>query len=207
MSTAAFPSRAPSLVLADRLISRRTALTDVALVAGGVVVVSLLALAQVRIGPIPITGQTLGVMLVGGALGMRRGAAALTTYMVVGLAGAPIFAGGIGGPAYVLSPSFGFIIGFIAAAAIAGWAAERAWDRNVVLAMLGFLLATAAPFLVGVPYMATVLRMSDPTAIIAVGIAPFILPGVIKAGVAAAIFPLAWSLVRRLDGDRHGDRP
>ncbi|MFK5582958.1 biotin transporter BioY [Serinicoccus sp. LYQ131] len=205
MSTAALSARPTATVLADRLLTRRSALTDVALVAGGVVVVSLLALAELRVGPVPITGQTLGVILVGGALGMRRGAAALTTYMVAGLAGAPIFAGGMGGPAYVAVPSFGFVIGFIAAAAVAGWAAERAWDRNVVLAMGGFLLATAAPFLVGVPYMATVLGMTDPGAIVAAGIAPFVLPGVIKAGVAAAVFPLAWSVVRRLDGGRGAD--
>ena len=202
MSTAAAPSsHTSSLVLADRLVPRRGVLTDVALVAGGVVVVSLLALVQFRIGPVPITGQTLGVMLVGSALGMRRGAAALVTYLLVGLAGAPVFAGG-GGPAYVTAPSFGYLIGFVAAAAIAGWAAERAWDRHVGLALVGFLLATAAPFLVGVPYMAALLQLSDPAAIAAIGVTPFIVPGIIKAGVAAAIFPAAWAVVRRLDADR-----
>ncbi|OLT16699.1 BioY protein [Serinicoccus sp. CNJ-927] len=203
MSTAAAApsSHTSSLVLADRLVPRRGVLTDVALVAGGVVVVSLLALVQFRIGPVPITGQTLGVMLVGSALGMRRGAATLVTYLLVGLAGAPVFAGG-GGPAYVTAPSFGYLIGFVAAAAIAGWAAERAWDRHVGLAMVGFLLATAAPFLVGVPYMAALLQLSDPAAIAAIGVTPFIVPGIIKAGVAAAIFPAAWAVVRRLDADR-----
>lgn len=202
MSTAAAHPRTPSLVLADRVLPRRGVLTDIGLVAGGVVVVSLLALVEFRIGPVPITGQTLGVMLVGGALGMRRGAAALVTYMVAGLAGAPIFAGGAGGAAYVLAPSFGFIIGFILAAGIAGWAAERAWDRHVGLAMVGFLLATAAPFLIGVPYMANQLGMTDPAAIAAAGITPFIVPGIIKAGIAAAVFPLAWSIVRRIDAGR-----
>lgn len=202
MSTAAAHPRTPSLVLADRVLPRRGVLTDIGLVAGGVVVVSLLALVEFRIGPVPITGQTLGVMLVGGALGMRRGAAALVTYLLAGLAGAPIFAGGAGGPAYVLAPSFGFIIGFILAAAVAGWAAERAWDRHVGLAMVGFLLATAAPFLVGVPYMANQLGMTDPAVIAAAGITPFIVPGIIKAGIAAAVFPLAWSIVRRLDAGR-----
>lgn len=202
MSTAAAHPRTPSLVLADRVLPRHGVLTDIGLVAGGVVVVSLLALVEFRIGPVPITGQTLGVMLVGGALGMRRGAAALVTYLLAGLAGAPIFAGGAGGPAYVLAPSFGFIIGFILAAAVAGWAAERAWDRHVGLAMVGFLLATAAPFLVGVPYMANQLGMTDPAVIAAAGITPFIVPGIIKAGIAAAVFPLAWSIVRRLDAGR-----
>lgn len=201
MSTAAAPTRS-SLVLADRLLPRRGVLTDIGLVLSGVVVVSLLALVEFRIGPVPITGQTLGVMLVGGALGMRRGAAALTTYMLAGLAGAPIFAGGAGGPAYLLVPSFGYIIGFILAAAVAGWAAEHAWDRHVGLAMVGFLIATACPFLVGVPYMATILGMTDPAAIAAAGLTPFIVPGIIKAGIAAAIFPAVWAVVRRLDSGR-----
>lgn len=202
MSTASLPSRPDLGVLADRVLPRSSTLANVALVVAGAAVVGLLAQVEWRIGPIPITGQTLGVALVGGALGMRRGAAALTTYLVVGLAGAPVFAGGAGGPAYVLAPSFGFVVGFIGAAAIAGWAAERAWDRHVVLAMGGFLLATAAPFAVGVPWMATVLGMTDPRIILAAGVAPFIVPGLVKAGIAAALFPLAWRLVGALDARR-----
>lgn len=202
MSSASVVAHPSAGVLADRLLPRRTAVVDIALVLTGAAVVALLAQASWRIGPVPITGQTLGVMLVGGALGMRRGAAALTTYLVAGLAGAPVFAGGMGGPAYVLAPSFGFIVGFVAAAAIAGWAAERAWDRHVLLAMAGFTLATVAPFVVGVPYLAAVLGLSDLGALAAVGISPFIVPGLIKAALAAAVFPLAWRLIRALDARR-----
>ncbi|WP_131106117.1 biotin transporter BioY [Ornithinimicrobium sufpigmenti] len=202
MSGATLAARPSTGVLADRLLPRRSTLVDVAVVVTGAAVVALLAQASWRIGPVPITGQTLGVMLVGGALGMRRGAAALTTYLLAGLAGAPIFAGGMGGPAYVLAPSFGFIIGFIAAAAIAGWAAERAWDRNFLLAMAGFTLATVAPFVVGVPYLAAMLGLTDLSAIAAVGITPFVVPGLIKAGIAAAIFPVAWQAIRALDARR-----
>lgn len=202
MSTASLSPRPGLGVLADRVFPQRSTLVNVALVVGGAAVVGLLAQAEWRIGPIPITGQTLGVVLVGGALGMRRGAAALTTYLLAGLAGAPIFAGGGGGPAYVMMPSFGFILGFIGAAAIAGWAAERAWDRNVVLAMVGFVLATAAPFVIGVPWMAALLGMTDPGVILAAGVTPFIVPGLVKAGIAAALFPLAWKLVGHLDARR-----
>lgn len=189
MSTASLASDG---VLADRLIPRGSTLANVALVAVGAAVVGLLAQLEWRVGPIPITGQTLGVVLVGGALGMRRGAAAMTTYVTAGLAGAPVFAGGAGGPAYVLAPSFGYLLGFIAAAAIAGWAAERAWDRRIVPAMAGFLLATAAPFVVGVPYMAALLGLTNLNGILAVGVLPFIIPGLVKAGIAAVLFPLAW---------------
>ena len=126
----------------------------------------------------------------------------LAVSMVAGLAGVPWFAGFAGGPAYLLAPSFGFIVGFIAAAAVAGWFAERAWDRKPLLAMAGFCLATVTPFLVGVPYMAAVLGLSDPATIAAYGITPFIVPGLIKAGLAAAAFPLVWRLIRAVDERR-----
>lgn len=197
MSTAALAAR-PG-VLADRLVARSSRVTDVVLVVTGAVVVGLLAQVTIPMWPVPITGQTLGVILVGGALGMRRGAAALTTYLAAGLAGVPWFAGFAGGPAYVLAPSFGFIVGFVAAAALAGWFAERAWDRRPLLAMVGFCLATVAPFLVGVPWMAAVLGLNDPATIAAYGITPFILPGLVKAALAAAAFPLAWRIVRAID--------
>ncbi|WP_141338011.1 biotin transporter BioY [Ornithinimicrobium kibberense] len=203
MTTAAVSTRPGAAVLADRLLPRSSALTDVALVGAGAAVVGVLAQLTVPMWPVPITGQTLAVMLVGAALGMRRGAAALTTYLVMGLAGVPWFAEGRGGPAMVLSPTFGYLVGFVLAAAVAGWCAERAWDRRPLLAMVGFCAATVAPFLVGVPYLAGVLGLSDLSTVAAYGITPFILPGLIKAGMAAAALPLAWRLVQLVD-DRSG---
>lgn len=194
MTTAALSTR-PG-VLADRLVPRSSALTDVALVVGGAAVVGALAQVTVPMWPVPITGQTLAVMLVGGALGLRRGAAALTVYLLVGLAGVPWFADANGGVAMVHTVSFGYILGFVPAAAIAGWCAERAWDRRPLLAMLGFCAATVMPFVFGVPFMAAVLGLTDPAQIAAYGITPFILPGLIKAAIAAALFPLAWRLLR-----------
>jgi biotin transport system substrate-specific component len=204
VSTAALTAR-PG-VLADRLLPRSTTLTDVALVVTGAAVVGVLAQATLPMWPVPITGQTLAVMLVGGALGMRRGAAALTTYMVAGLAGVPWFAEGGGGPAMLLAPSFGYVVGFIAAAAVAGWCAEREWDRRPLLAMLGFCAATVMPFLVGVPYMAAVLGLTDMATIAAYGITPFVVPGLVKAALAAAAFPLAWRLIRAIDDRAVGER-
>lgn len=207
MTTAAVSTRpgAGADVLADRLLPRTSVLTDVALVVTGAAVVGAFAQLTVPMWPVPITGQTLAVMLVGAALGMRRGAAALTTYLVVGLAGVPWFAEGRGGPAMVLAPSFGYLVGFILAAAVAGWCAERAWDRRPLLAMLGFCTATVMPFLVGVPYLAAVLGLTDLGTVAAYGITPFIVPGLVKAGLAAAAFPLAWRLVQLVDS-RSGRR-
>ncbi|MGP9538595.1 biotin transporter BioY [Brachybacterium sp. AOP43-C2-M15] len=202
MSAIAVPARRP--VLADVLAPHRTRVQDAGLVLAGAGVVALLAQLTIPLPLVPITGQTLGVILVGAALGSRRGAAALLTYLLVGLAGAPVFAEFTGGPASVLSPSFGFILGFVPAAFVAGWFAERAWDRRPVLAMVGFVAASAVPFLVGVPYLAMILNavlgaQLGLGAVLAAGLWPFIPGGLIKAALAAALIPAAWRGVRALD--------
>lgn len=194
MSTAAL---APQPVLADRLISRSLT-TDLVLVATGAIVVG--ALAQVGYGyPVPVTGQTLGVLLVGGSLGMRRGAISMFTYLTAGVAGVPWFSNGAGGPGALLLPSFGYIIGFVFAAALIGWLAERNWDRRPVLSMVGFGLASLVPFMFGLPYLAVVAGMTDVSAVMAAGFTPFIVGGLVKWGIAAAVFPMAWAGVRALD--------
>ena len=205
MSALAVPARRP--VLADALSPHRTLLRDAVLVLAGAAVVAVLAQVSIPLPLVPITGQTLGVLLVGAALGSRRGAAALATYMVAGLAGAPVFAEFTGGPAMLLSPSFGFVIGFVPAAFLAGWFAERAWDRRPVLAMAGFVAASAVPFLVGVPYLAMILNAVMGAGagfgdVLAAGLWPFIPGGLVKAALAAVLIPAAWKGVRALDERR-----
>lgn len=208
MTSLAVPARRP--VLADALAPRLSRavpspwLADVALVLAGTLVVALSAQVTIPLPIVPITGQTLAVIVVGAALGSRRGAAALLTYLAVGLAGAPVFAGLTGSVAAVMTPSFGFILGFIPAAFVAGWFAERAWDRTPLLALVGFVAASAVPFLIGVPYMAWILNGVmglgyDLAGILAVGVVPFIAGGLVKAGLAALLIPAAWRLVRRVD--------
>ena len=196
---------APALTrptIADRLVSR-SALSNTLLIVGGTALVAVSAQISVPLWPVPVTGQTLAVLLVGASLGAWRGTVSLALYMVLGLAGLPLFAEFTGGPASVLSPSFGFIIGFIPAAALIGWLSERAWDRRPLLAAAGFLAASIVPFLFGLPYLAIVLGNlglpHDFTAVMAAGFTPFILGGVIKWAIAAALLPLAWMLVRRVD--------
>lgn len=211
MSIASNPSTRQA-VLAD-LIARpagraRAFAVDAALVVAGVALVALLAKVSFFIGPVPISGQTLGVIVVGAALGAKRAAASLTTYMLVGLAGLPVFAGATAGPAYVLAPSFGFVLGFIPAAYLAGWVAERAWDRNPGLAFIGFVGASIVPFLIGVPYLAVILGTVmgvDVTlsGVLDAGVWPFVVPGLIKAAFAALIIPGAWLLVRAADRAKH----
>ncbi|MEB4616036.1 biotin transporter BioY, partial [Leucobacter sp. M11] len=123
----------------------------------------------------------------------------LALYLALGVAGLPIFAGAGAG----FSPSFGFIIGFVPAAALIGWLSERSWDRRPALALLGFLAASIVPFLVGVPYLAMALGAlglpNDLHAVLQAGVIPFIPGGIVKWLIAAAALPLLWKLVRAAD--------
>lgn len=195
-------------VLADLIVrptDRARALAlDAALVVAGATVVATLAQVEVPLWPVPITGQTLGVVVVGAALGARRGAAALTTYLFAGLAGLPVFAGFTGTIAAAAKPSFGFILGFVVAAFVAGWFAERAWDRKPLLAFVGFVAASAIPFVFGIPYMALILNgvgggAFSVSEILAFGLWPFVVGGLIKAAIAAVLIPAAWAGVRAAD--------
>lgn len=190
-------------VLADALVGQRTLAKDLLLVVAGITVVAALAQVEIPMWPVPITGQTLGVMLVAATLGLRRGVAAMAGYLVLGVAGAPIFAGFTGGIAAIGKPSFGFIIGFVATAAVVGWLAERRWDRRPLLAIALFGAASLIPFAFGIPYMAAVLAAMgtpvDPATALGLGFVPFIVGGIVKWAIAAAAMPAAWAGVRALD--------
>lgn len=202
MTAIAHPSTRRS-VLADALVGQRTLAKDLLLVVAGIAVVAALAQVEIPMWPVPITGQTLGVMLVAASLGFRRGVAALAGYLVLGVAGAPIFASFTGGIAAVGKPSFGFVIGFVATAAVVGRLAERRWDRRPLLAIALFGAASLVPFVFGIPYMAAVLAsMGTPVDLggaLALGFVPFIVGGIVKWSIAAAAMPAAWAGVRALD--------
>ncbi|MDO5726742.1 MAG: biotin transporter BioY [Bowdeniella nasicola] len=203
MTTLAPAAHRPA-VLADTLIPRPTSTAAAwvhtgALIVAGATFTALLARVEVPMWPVPITGQTLAVLLVGATLGARRGGAAMVTYLLAGLAGLPVFAGGTGSLAAIATPSFGYIIGFIPAAALIGYLAEHHWDRRPLLATAGFGLATILPFVFGVPYMGFVLGQTGIPVSFALlmkyGVTPFLLGGAIKCASAAVSLPLAWRLV------------
>ncbi|WP_083603166.1 biotin transporter BioY [Bowdeniella nasicola] len=199
-----------SPVLADVALPKATTTggawaRTLGLITAGIALTALFARIEIPMWPVPITGQTLAVLLVGATLGMRRGAAAMAGYAAVGLAGLPVFAGGAGGPQMVAAPSFGFILGFIPAAALIGYLSERTWDRKPVLAIAGFALATVVPFLVGVPYMGVVLSSLGTHVtfglLMEYGVTPFLVGGAIKCAIAAALLPLAWKFLGRPSAD------
>ena len=186
--------------LADRIISRRLA-TDLVLVAAGAGLTAVAAQIAVPLWPVPITGQTLAVLLVGVTLGAVRGAVSLSLYAVLGIVGLPVFSDASSGWSVVAGPTGGYIIGFIFAAGFAGWLAQREWDRKPVWAFLAFLAGSVIPFAFGLPWLAAALGTyglpNDLGSVLASGLYPFIIGGVIKAGLGAGIITLAWYGVKR----------
>ncbi|HUZ23309.1 MAG TPA: biotin transporter BioY [Streptosporangiaceae bacterium] len=181
------------LVLADLLPG--TLVRDVALVVGAAGFVGLLAQLSIHLSftPVPITGQTLGVLLAGTALGWRRAAASMALYAVAGVAGVPWFAGHAAG--YV-GASFGYIVGFFLAAALCGYLAQRGADRSVLRSVPVMLAGELVIYAVGVTWLALYLHLG-PAAAISDGLTPFLAGDAIKAAIAAGLLPAAWALAGR----------
>jgi biotin transport system substrate-specific component len=197
LSTAASVSTRPGLVLADAIPGTWT--RDIALVLGGALLTCVGALISIHVpgSPVPVTGQTLAVVVAGASLGMRRGAASQLLYLVLGLF-LPVYADGESGLDVVWGASGGYIVGFVIAAAIVGYLAEQGADRKPVVAFLAFCAGQLAIFGIGVPWLKVAADMSWGDAI-HFGFTVFILGGVIKALVGAGAVPAAWRFVKRLD--------
>jgi biotin transport system substrate-specific component len=156
--------------------------------------------AQVRIPlpftPVPITGQTFAVLLVGAALGAGRGAGALMLYLLMGMTGLPVFAGGAAGLFHLTGPTGGYLLGFVIAAAAVGRMAEHGWERSFRTSLIPFSLGTLLIYLVGVPWLALYV---GPQAAIQKGLLPFLPGDLIKLLLAALALPSAWRLVQGKD--------
>jgi biotin transport system substrate-specific component len=190
MNTAATLPRRTPLVLADLLPG--AAVRNVLLVVGGAGLVGLLAQISIKLSftPVPITGQTLGVLLVGTSLGWRRGLAAMLLYAAAGLIGVPWFAGHASG--YV-GASFGYIVGFILCALVCGALAQRGADRSLLGSIPAMAVGEVVMYSVGVTWLAVDLHVGAGKAI-ALGLTPFLAGDAIKAGLAALLLPTAWRL-------------
>ncbi|HEV8699178.1 MAG TPA: biotin transporter BioY [Candidatus Limnocylindrales bacterium] len=191
-------------VLATRLGSRSR---DVALVAAGALLIALSAAVSVRLpdNPVPITGQTFGVLVVAGALGLRRGLAATALYVAIGVIGFPAFAEGKGGLGViagvsdgrlVLGATGGYLLGFVLASALVGRLAERGWDRRLPGALAAMAVGNLAIYAIGLPWLATATSFS-PAETIAKGLVPFLLGDGLKLLLAAGVLPAAWRVVGR----------
>lgn len=183
-----------------RRVAHSSVATDVMLVVAGSLVMAALAQVSIKLPftPVPVTGQTLGVLLVAGSLGALLGSAAMLLYLAEGALGLPFFAEGASGLEYLKtsSPSAGYIYGFILAAALIGWLAQKKWDRGVGSAIGAFLLGEIVVFTVGVAWLANALGISALKAM-ELGLYPFVVGDILKVLLAAGAFPLMWKILKR----------
>lgn len=177
-------------VLADRVIPRSLA-TDAVLVVLGAALTAVLAQVVVPLQPVPITGQTLAVLLVGGALGSLRGAISMALYALVGALGLPVFSEASHGLGVLFGATGGYIVGFVLAAALTGYLAERTWGKSFLGGLVSYFAGSVAVFAVGLPWLGFTLGLTVEQTL-AAGLYPFIIGGVIKAVIAAGVIRAGW---------------
>lgn len=179
--------------LTRRVWTRNNTLVSAALVVLGSLLIA--GMAQVRIllpfTPVPITGQTFAVLLVGAVLGSRLGPAAVAAYIAEGAMGLPFFAGGGAGAAWLAGPTGGYLVGFMAAAFVVGWLAERGMDRRAWSAVLAFAAGTLVIYAAGALWLSVYVGFDKA---IITGVAPFVACDVIKAVLAGLALPAGWKL-------------
>ena len=196
MSTVAVSNKRRA-VLAD--LASDTLFADTLLVVGAAALVGLLAQVSIHLSftPVPITGQTLGVLLAGSALGWRRASLAMSLYVVAGIAGIPWFASHASG---YPTATFGYLLGFVAAGALTGWLAERGNDRNVFRAAVSMVAGEVLIYAIAVPWLAVALHVTLFKAV-TLGMTPFIAGDLIKAGLAGVALPSSWHFVDQMKKD------
>jgi len=200
--------QALALEVAPKARTGRLVYAAVVTVLGSLLVAGL---AQITIKlpftPVPITGQTLGVLLVGASLGPLLGALSLLLYIAEGSAGLPFFAGGASGwhGLFVPSarfPSAGYLWGFVLASALVGLLARRGWDRSLRSAIGAMFLGEIVIYAAGVPWLMKSLGWPVEKTLEA-GLYPFVIGDTLKLLIAAGVLPLAWkglSVLRRRTG-------
>jgi biotin transporter BioY len=187
-----------SLTYADvlRPCDRRyAAIYDFLMVIGGSLLIGLFARIAVQLpfSPVPVSGQTLAVLLTGALLGRKRGSISVLTYIAEGISGLPVFALGRSGWAVLAGPSGGYLVGFVAAAYITGLLAEKGWDRRFSLTVFSMLIGNAVIYAFGLLWIACLAGVSK--TVLAVGLYPFVVGDVLKIAIAAAVLPGGWKLL------------
>lgn len=184
-----------SASITHRVLPRSIA-TSILLVIGAAAITAVAAQWRVLLPftPVPITGQTFAVLLTGAALGSRLGATGQLLYLAVGALGAPVFSEAQGGIDVVTGATGGYLVGFVFAAGLIGWMAERRQDRTFPTMFTAFIAGSAVIYIFGVIGLMAATGMST-TEAISNGVVPFVFGDVIKAAAAGLILPAAWKLL------------
>lgn len=184
-------------VLLPRVETRIQAIAkDVILVLSFSLLTALFAQASFWIGLVPITGQTLAVLLAGLLLGSVRGALSQIVYLLVGLTGIPFWfaAGGALGVARLIGPTGGYLIGFVFAAFLVGKLAERGWDKKIKTAILAMLTGNIVIYIFGLSWLANFIPLKG---LLIAGLYPFILGDALKILLAGLVLPMGWRFIKR----------
>lgn len=195
MSTSNPSLRGPG-VLADRIPGEH--IRDTALVVGGAALTGLAAQVSFTvpsITPVPFTLQTAAVLLVGASLGAVRGVLSMALYVLAGLVGVPWFAGHASG-FDAARATFGYLVGFVVAAALVGWLSRRGNDRHYLSSTAQLFLGTLVIYACGVPVLMSALDVDLATGL-EYGLYPFVLTDTLKVLLAAGVLPLTWRLLDR----------
>lgn len=189
-------SQASNLTLSHSLWAgnRASTLRAVALMALGVVLLTISAKAKFVIGPVPHTLQTLVVLLIGASYGWRLGASTILAYLATGLSGLPVFAGEIAGAAALVGTTGGYLLGFVLAATLVGWLAERGWDKSIVLTVVAMVLGNLVIYAIGASWLASIIGAEKAWTF---GVLPFLGVDAVKIGFAALALPLASKVLGR----------
>ncbi|MFH0987692.1 MAG: biotin transporter BioY [Patescibacteria group bacterium] len=189
-----------SQVLVDIIFPRskkiisRGLLLNIILVLSFSFLTALSSKLKIEIGAVPITGQTLLVLLSGILLGSSRGALSQLTYLVFGLLGLPLFARG-GGIQYILSPTFGYIIGFVFASFLVGKLAEKGYDKSFKTSILAMVLGNITIYVFGLFWL---VRFIPAGSLLKVGLYPFLLGDAIKILIAGFSLPTLWKFIKKI---------
>jgi biotin transport system substrate-specific component len=160
-----------------------------ALAIGGALLLTISAKIEVPFLPVPMTLQTLAVLVLGAAYGARLAAAAVAVYLLEGLAGLPVFAGAIAGPAYFVGHTGGYLVGFLVAAYVVGLFAERGWDRSPGRLLIAMTAGHLLVFAFGYAWLAALI---GPMRAYIGGVEPFLAETVVKTLLAAALILASW---------------
>ncbi len=166
---------------------------DVILILSFSVVTAVCAKLKVEVGAVPITMQTFAVLLAGALLGSKRGALSQLTYLLMGLTGIPWFARG-GGISYILSPTFGYLLGFVLAALSVGWLCERGFDRQVKTAILAMFVGNVLLYIPGLLWLAKFVGLGK---VLSAGLYPFLFGDLLKILLAGLALPIGWKFIKR----------
>lgn len=181
--------------LSNRLFPNVSSIVkDIFLILTGGWLVAIFAQVEIPLQPVPITGQTFAVLLVGAVLGSRRGAAAMIAYIAQGGMGLPFFAGGASGLGILTGATAGYLVGFVGAAHVVGLLAERGLERSVKTSIIPFFIGTIVIYIFGVTWLSIVLNSFSQA--IQFGLLPFLVGDVIKLIAAAFALPIAWKFVK-----------